>query len=73
MTQLLEKADQVTVYHDRTWDQFKHIQKGLESLLSVRLSYYDGRIEILRTGANHEFFQNHHWVSSRTVFDAARR
>jgi len=57
MTQLLEKADQVTVYHDRTWNQFKHIQKGLEGFPSVRLSYYNGTIEILMPGANHEFFK----------------
>ena len=57
MTQLLEKTDQVTVYHDRTWNQFKHIQKGLEDFPSVRLSYYDGTIEILMPGANHEFFK----------------
>lgn len=57
MTQLLEKTDQVTVYHDRTWEQFKHIQKGLEGFPSVRLSYYSGTIEILMPGESHEFFK----------------
>ncbi|MBD2465592.1 Uma2 family endonuclease [Oscillatoria sp. FACHB-1407] len=55
--QLLEKADQVTVYPDRTWEQFKHIQKGLEGVANVRLSYYNGTIEILMPGENHEFFK----------------
>ena len=57
MTQLLERTDQATVYHDRTWEQFKHIQKGLEGFPSVRLSYYNGTIEILMPGENHEFFK----------------
>jgi Uma2 family endonuclease len=57
MTQLLEKTDQVTVYQDRTWDQFRHIQKGLEGFSNVRLSYYNGTIEILMPGENHEFFK----------------
>ncbi|MBD2092368.1 Uma2 family endonuclease [Microcoleus sp. FACHB-1515] len=57
MTQLLEKTDQVTVYPDRTWEQFKHIQKGLEGFPNVRLSYYNGTIEVLMPGENHEFFK----------------
>jgi hypothetical protein len=40
--------DQVTVYHDRTWEQFKHLQKGLEGTPGVRLAFYDGVVE---TGA----------------------
>jgi len=55
--QLLEKTDQVTVYHDRTWEQFKHIQKGLEGFPNVRLSYYNSTIEILMPGESHEFFK----------------
>lgn len=55
--QLLEKTDQVTVYPDRTWEQFKHIQKGLEGVANVRLSYYSGTIEILMPGESHEFFK----------------
>ena len=57
MTQLLEKTDQTTIYHDRTWEQFKHIQKGLEGFPGVRLSYYNGTVEILMPGENHEFFK----------------
>ncbi len=55
--QLLEKIDRVTVYPDRTWEQFKHIQKGLEGFPNVKLSYYNGTIEILTPGENHEFFK----------------
>lgn len=57
MPQLLEKPDQATVYRDRTWEQFKHIQKGLEGVTNLRLSYYNGTIEILMPGENHEFFK----------------
>lgn len=57
MTQLLEKTtDQRTFYHDRTWEQFKLIQKGFEGLPGIRLSYYDGTIEILMPGRDHELF-----------------
>lgn len=57
MTPLLEKTDQQTLYHDRTWEQFKHLQKGLEGYPGVRLSYYKGTIEVLMPGDNHEFFK----------------
>jgi Uma2 family endonuclease len=57
MTQLLTKTtDQRSVYHDRTWEQFKLIQKGFEGLPGVRLSYYEGTIEILMPGRDHELF-----------------
>lgn len=49
--------DTVTVYHDRTWEQFKHIQKGLEGSPGVRLAYYDGVIEIFMPGQPHEIFK----------------
>jgi Uma2 family endonuclease len=57
MKKLLEKTDQITLYPDRTWEQFKHIQKGLEGFSSVRLSYYNGTVEILMPGENHEFYK----------------
>jgi Uma2 family endonuclease len=57
MTQTLTKTiDQRTVYHDRTWEQFKLIQKGLEGLPGVRLSYHEGTIELLMPGQDHEIF-----------------
>lgn len=48
--------DQRIVHQQRTWDQFKHIQKGFEGSLGVRLFYYDGTIEILMPGREHELF-----------------
>jgi Uma2 family endonuclease len=61
MIQSLEKPrsaeDKVTVYHDRTWEQFKHIQKGLEGSPGVRLSFYEGVVEILMPGQPHEIFK----------------
>jgi Uma2 family endonuclease len=48
--------DQHLVYYDRTWEQFKHIQKGFENLRGVRLFYYDGIVEILMPGQAHEIF-----------------
>jgi hypothetical protein len=57
MTQTLTKTvDQRTVYPNRTWEQFKLIQKGFEGLPGVRLSYYEGTIEILMPGRDHELF-----------------
>jgi Uma2 family endonuclease len=57
MTQLLEKTDQAIVYPDRTWEQFKHIQKGLEGSPGVRLAFYDGVVEIFMPGQAHEIFK----------------
>jgi Uma2 family endonuclease len=58
MMQLLTKTtDQRIVHHDRTWEQFKHIQSGFEGSSVVRLFYYNGTIEILMPGENHEFFK----------------
>lgn len=55
-TQLLNQPDQRTVYPNRTWEQFKLIQKGFEGLAGVRLSYFNGTIEIVMPGRDHEFF-----------------
>jgi Uma2 family endonuclease len=60
MIQILERAksnDTVTFYHNRTWEQFKHIQKGLEDSPGVRLAYYDGVVEIFMPGQPHEIFK----------------
>lgn len=61
MTQALEKPrsseDKVAVYHDRTWEQFKHIQKGLEGHPGVRLSFYAGVVEVFMPGRLHEIFR----------------
>lgn len=39
-----------------TWEQFKLIQKGFEDSRGVRLFYYDGTIELLMPGRDHEIF-----------------
>ena len=61
MIQAIEKPksseDKVTVYHDRTWEQFKHIQKGLEGAPGVRLAFYEGVVEIFMPGQPHEIFK----------------
>lgn len=49
--------DKVIVYPDRTWEQFKHIQKGLEGSPGVRLAFYDGVVEIFMPGQAHEIFK----------------
>ena len=61
MTQALEKTssseDKVVVYYDRSWEQFKYIQKGLEGHPGVRLSFYEGVVEVFMPGQPHEIFK----------------
>jgi Uma2 family endonuclease len=61
MTQALEKLrssqDRIAVYYDRTWEQFKSIQKGLEGHPGVRLSFYEGVVEVFMPGQPHEIFK----------------
>jgi Uma2 family endonuclease len=57
MTLLLEKlTGQRLVHSGHTWNQFKLIQKGFEGFPGVRLAYYNGTIEILMPGRDHEMF-----------------
>jgi len=46
--------DQRLVYSGLTWEQFKLIQSGFGNSTGVRLSYYQGAIEILMPGRAHE-------------------
>ncbi len=48
--------EQRITYSDRTWEQFKLIQQGLEGI-KVRLFYFDGKVEILMPGKLHELFK----------------
>jgi Uma2 family endonuclease len=58
MMQLLNKtADHHIVHHGHTWEQFKLIQTGFAGSSGVRLFYYNGTIEILMPGEDHEFFK----------------
>ena len=55
----LERSDvceQRITYSDRTWEQFKLLEQGLEGLTGLRLFYFDGKVEILMPGQNHELF-----------------
>lgn len=61
MVQAVEKPksaeDVVTIYQDRTWEQFKLIQAGLEGHPGVRLSFYEGVVEVFMPGQPHEVFK----------------
>jgi Uma2 family endonuclease len=57
MTQLLEQPiEQRIVHSGHTWQQFKLIQQGFEGFPGVRVFYYDGTVEILMPGRDHEMF-----------------
>ncbi|MBD2742992.1 Uma2 family endonuclease [Coleofasciculus sp. FACHB-1120] len=56
MPPLLNKTTDQRIIHQGTWEQFKFIQKGFEGSPGVRLFYYDGTIEILMPGREHEIF-----------------
>ena len=56
MPPLLNKTTDQRIVHHGTWEQFKFIQKGFEGSPGVRLFYYDGAIEILMPGREHEIF-----------------
>lgn len=54
----LTPTDQRIVLPERTWEQFKLIQRGFENSPGVRLFYWDGTIEILMPGREHEVFKS---------------
>ncbi|HEY9612241.1 Uma2 family endonuclease [Allocoleopsis sp.] len=56
MSPLLNKTTDQRIVHHGTWEQFKFIQKGYNGSPGVRLFYYDGAIEILMPGREHEIF-----------------
>jgi Uma2 family endonuclease len=49
-------TDQHLVYGGITWQQFKLIQAGFAESPGVKLSYYNGEIEIIMPGREHEVF-----------------
>lgn len=51
------KGDLKTTQRGRTWEQFRHLQRGFENTRGVKLAYYKGTIEILMPGVNHELFK----------------
>lgn len=56
MPPLLSKTTDQRIVHHGTWEQFKFIQKGFDGSPGVRLFYYEGAIEILMPGQDHETF-----------------
>ena len=56
MVQLQEQPtqDQRIIQPDRTWEQFALIRQGFANSPGVQLSYYDGILEILMPGREHE-------------------
>ncbi|MCY7278688.1 MAG: Uma2 family endonuclease [Phormidesmis sp. CAN_BIN44] len=58
MTQLLEKTTDQRIVLQGTWEKFKLMQQASEDSPGVRLAYYDGTIEILMPGQDHEFFKS---------------
>jgi Uma2 family endonuclease len=56
MIQLLDRSiqDQHIIQPERTWEQFTLIRQGLTNSLGIKLFYYDGTIEILMPGREHE-------------------
>lgn len=56
MSLLLNKTTDQRIVHQGTWEQFKLIQKGFDGSPGVRLFYYDGAIEIIMPGQDHETF-----------------
>lgn len=56
MPPLLDKTTDQRIVHQGTWEQFKFIQKGFDGSPGVRLFYYEGAIEILMPGREHEVF-----------------
>jgi hypothetical protein len=47
-------GDVKTIQTNRTWGQFRSLKQGFENTRGVRLAYYNGTIEILMLGLNHE-------------------
>ncbi|NJO41098.1 MAG: Uma2 family endonuclease [Cyanobacteria bacterium RU_5_0] len=56
MTQLLQQHTDQRILMQGTWETFKLIQQVSEDSPGVRLAYYEGTIEILMPGEDHEFF-----------------
>jgi Uma2 family endonuclease len=56
MSQLLQKPTDQRIVIQGTWEKFKLIQQGFADTPGVKLAYYQGAIEILMPGEDHEFF-----------------
>lgn len=56
MTQLLTKTTDQRIVLQGTWEEFKLIQQISQNSPGARLAFYNGEIEILMPGRDHEFF-----------------
>ena len=54
----MANGDVKTIQTNRTWRQFTSLKQGFENTRGVRLAYYNGTIEILMLGLNHELFKS---------------
>lgn len=52
------RGDVRTIHRNKTWEQFKYLQKGFENSRGIRLFYFDGTVEILMPGKAHELFKS---------------
>ncbi len=51
------KGDVLSIHPERTWEQFRHLQKGFGDSTSVKLFYYDRTFGMLMPGKAHELFK----------------
>jgi Uma2 family endonuclease len=58
MTIALQTQSDQRITTGGTWQQFKLIQQGFSASPGVRLSYFEGTIEILMPGSEHEIFSH---------------
>jgi Uma2 family endonuclease len=56
VTSSQDKATDQRITIQGTWEHFKLLRQGFEQNPSIRLFYFDGRIEILMPGREHEIF-----------------
>ncbi|MBF2028169.1 MAG: Uma2 family endonuclease [Oscillatoriales cyanobacterium C42_A2020_001] len=56
MPSLLNQTTDQRIIHHGSWEQFKLIQQGFDGSPGVRLFYYEGVIEVLMPGREHELF-----------------
>ncbi|HEY9659195.1 MAG TPA: Uma2 family endonuclease [Allocoleopsis sp.] len=56
MPQSLQPATDQRILIEGTWEKFKLMQQASEDAAGVRLGYFDGIIEVLMPGEEHEFF-----------------
>ncbi|MGF1567468.1 MAG: Uma2 family endonuclease [Nodosilinea sp.] len=52
------QGDIRAIQQGRTWEQFKHLQKGFENTRGIRLFYYNGTVEILMPSEAHALFKS---------------